>query len=550
MKRLGIILLLTCSMIGIWANPLSKIYLHDDPILKSIELLSIEAGIVPQHTELPTTGYALVKHLDKIEGKRLSPKSRELLEEIQELLLNHHSSFPTQLKITFNPEIYANQQQEAKSQDWEYGYNERPPILHAQVESIFADRVYGIFSYGIARTESKMDFSGIETNFPYPAGSTSETNLQNSYPHTAFLGISGDRFSIIAGRDTLSWGRGNSGNLVLGDHVPYHDFFQFSLHNEKLKYSFLTIPMNELDAQGKAIVPSKANTDTLFLGTLQRLFVAHLLSIDVTPRLRLTIGEGALFYSDKLDLRMFSPVMFIHNLQNFSEVNNTMHLEVEYALSSTWSLYAQFLMDQMQTKGEQEQTELPPNAYGGLLGADFVKILPSGRISGYIEGVYTSPFLYLRTGDDTGIYDVPELDQHNLDLVHAVSMRNAESGTAWLGYQYGPDTIVGSFNLRFDHDNNFGASGTLRFIAQGERGLEMYGKKQYVELVPAEDLNLLAPSGDNIDYFLIPSIYSYMVLPGTDINVYNTLFFVNKWNNSGYTFDLQMVIGLSYSLTF
>lgn len=549
MKRFGILLLFSCLMVGVWANPLARVYQHDDPILESIELLSIEAGIIPQHAEFPITGYALMHQLEKIEGQAISSDSESLLAGLKEQLRSEPFASPVKLTFVVNPEFYSNQNEEAESKDWEHGYNDRPPILYSQVESILADRVYGVFSYGIARSELKMDFSGLENNFPFPPGSTSETNLQNSYPQTAFMGISGDSFSVLLGRDTLSWGRGNSGSLVLGDHVPYHDFLQFSVNNDKLKYSFLTISMNELDADGKAIVPS--GTDSLFFETLQRLFIVHRLSIDFTSRFRMTIGEGTLFYTDKLDMRMLSPLMFMHNFQNFAEVNNTMHFEFEYAPSANWSLYSQFLVDQLQTKGEQEQGELPPNAYGALIGVDYVKTIASGRISGYFEGVYTSPFLYIRAGDHTDLYDdVAEENQYNLDLVHAVSMRHAVSGTAWLGYQYGPDSIVGSLNFRFDHNNQFGISSTLRLIMQGERGLNIHYKKQFVEPVPAEDINRLAPSGDNIDYILIPSIHSYMVLPSTTIKVYNTLFFVNKWNNSGHLFDLQMVLGLEYSLTF
>jgi hypothetical protein len=555
MKNLFIFLILLGLIPPLFATPLSRMYNARDIVITEIKLLSIESGIVPQHMEFPITGYALLNQLNRINTDDLSEKGIKLYKTIKDNLLNTKKNPYIDSSILLNPEFYINQDSSASSRSWEYGYLDRLPFLQLEAETIFTKNIYGIVSYGLSRRESRMSFFRFETNYPQTAGNTRETNVQNSYPHTAYLSINGKAFTVAAGREHLSWGRGNTGNLVLGGNSPYYDFFQFSLQNRILRYTFLTVPMNEIDEDGNAIVDGREGYEsTLFFNTLHRLFISHRLSIDISPKFRVTIGEGTLVYTDKLDPRIFSPVMFLHNYQNFYEVNNTMHLEVEYAPAKHWSLYLQLFLDQFQTKGEQGAGEVPPNAYAGLFGIDYAIRIGGGVLTAYAETAYTSPFMYLRAGDNTWIYDndtslTSQQRQHNLDMVHAFSMRDGESGITWLGYQYGPDSLVAELKIGYDSDSGFGVSSTIHLRVQGERGLAIDDKLQYVELVLADNLNIPSPSGDDITYTLIPKFEGYLYLPYSSIKTYAKFFLVNRWNNAGHTSDLQAVFGVKYSLT-
>jgi|GEM_PF-765282 len=565
MKRIIAIFNIILIASSLFASPLAKIYEVHDPLLISLQELSIASGINPQSSAGPLSGYEVQNHLEKINREKLSKVNQNLYDQVAATLSEGKSWGIT---ISLAQEVYLNTNSDYASYNWAEGYNVRLPLLYGEVNSVFGAHAYGIFSYAIQDGFREDDFQGFSTNNPWIlTGKSLASSVQNSVPHTAFIGVSTRWYSLIFGRDTIAYGRGNTGNLMLGDQAPYHDFLQLSLNNKKVKYSFLALPMNELvtgylksqghDGElGEATYPHHNNSagpwHTLFHDSRSRIYFSHRIEIDILPSLRVALTEGTLFYTSRADLRMFNPFMFLHNLQNFGEVNNSMGLEVECTLAPSWFLNAQFMLDQWQTAGEQDTSgNIPPNAYGGLLGVSYQAQKNNWNITGYLEGVYTSPYLYLRAGDNTHNYDpTNENTEYNLDFVHAVSMADGKSGVSWLGYTYGPDSIVLATAISLAHVHNFSVSGSMRFIAQGEKGLKIEeGKTQQVDLLPATEINTPSPSGENPEYSFIIGLGGAVQIPGTRLQVYGRYYRSNRWTPA-YTGDNQVIIGASYALHF
>lgn len=556
MKRLIITIFSLLLLHSLMGNPLARIYQVDDPLLSSIEELSMESGMNPHSSTGPVSGYELYRQLKKIQQAGIEPSNRKLFDEIRTALTIPYSNRIWKGSLDISQEVYWNSNPDNSYYDWAESYSDRRPLLYGEIETIFGNHVYGIISYALQKAFREVDFKGLASNNPYILNNNI-TAVQNSVPHTAFIGLSSEWYTLVFGRDTLSYGRGSTGNLMVGDQAPYHDFFQASLSNTKVKYTFLAIPMNELitdfdsSALGEAWYPHLnpwGSWHTLFHGTLSRTYISHRVEIDFLPWLRIAVTEGTLFYVDSLDMRMLSPLMFMHNFQNFGEVNNTMGVEAEITLSKNWKLDMQILLDQFQTGGEQDTSDpIPPNAYAGLVGARYQFLRGNWHVHGFIEGVYTSPFAYLRTGDSTGNFEGLADTQFNLDLVHAVNMEEGKSGVTWLGYTYGPDSIVLASEANLEHRSGTTLSGSLRFIVQGERGLHIEDKIQKVELQPADNINMLSPSGDDPQYSLIIGLGASSYI-NTKLNIYSRNYWLNRWNNSGYASDIQVIIGATYSL--
>ncbi|MGI6439045.1 MAG: hypothetical protein ACOX0W_02035 [Sphaerochaetaceae bacterium] len=163
---------------------------------------------------------------------------------------NTLSDIPFGMRIRITPEIYGNTDKHAEEKDWIARYNNRQSFAYGEVDTILGDNIYGIFSYGIKRKLIDDEFSKVVSNFPF-VNNFGETQLQNSYPQTVFMGISNNTSSVVFGRDTLGWGQGNTGNLLIGNHVPYHDFLKATTSNKYLQYTFLAIPMDEINQQGQ-----------------------------------------------------------------------------------------------------------------------------------------------------------------------------------------------------------------------------------------------------------------------------------------------------------
>ena len=552
-KRYLFLIILLAGSIA-FANPLARIYRNDDPMLEKLLDLSIEAGILPITSSGPVTGHDVMRHIEQLRVAVDSPATRSRVEQLERQLTQRYIDIPVEAVMSINPEVYINTDTSAREQDWIIRYNQRNPFISIEVDTILSDHIYGVFSYDMKRRLNPDEFQGFNYNFPYQDG-FAETQMESSMPRTAFMGLSGTRSSIIFGRDTLGWGRGNTGNLTVGDHVPYHDFLHASASNRLLRYTFLAIPMNELDETGNAVYPNRDSTPwrSLFHGSLARIYIAHRLEADLTSKIRLSLTEGTMFYTDRTDLRMFNPLMFLHNYLNFGEVNNSMTLELDASLTPGWAMNIQFLLDQFQTKGElNAYDDLPPNAFAALVGFNHVRSVNKGRIKAYIEGVYTSPYVYLRAGDSTHNYGEGDPEkQYNLDLVHAVTMRLGRGGTAFLGYPNGPDAIIGATGFSFDSENGFGVSGEIQFSIKGERGLQTENddptKNVQKVILGKSELYRLSPTGIPT-YTLVFSPAAYLYLPKTHIKVWARTDLVNRWHANQYSTDTQLLIGAEYSL--
>lgn len=548
------IIIAVCLLLGtVTATPLARVFEEDSPYIRRINDLSTAAGILPLSASPPLTGYDLKRKLDSLKQQAYGSSSvQSAISQIEDELFAEEETYIGSF-ITLSPEFYANLDDQAREWEWVERYADRAPILSVQAETIFADHLFGIFTYGIEKRLNSEDFQGPNFSFPY-SENTSETNLQNSFPQTAYMAYASEHVTTAFGRDTLSWGQGNTGNLVIGSHVPYHDFFLASASNAVLKYSFLTVPMNELDASGEAVIPSTAAEsdywNALFHGTNMRIAIAHRLEAEFSPRLRISLTEWTMHYADRLDIRMLSPVMLLHNYQNFGEVNNTITLEIESALSQGLLLDFQFFLDQFQTTGELEAyADAPPAAYAALLGLKYVHQTDKGSLSGYLEGVYTSPFVYLRAGDHTENYgeEGTEETMYNLDFVHAVNMRYGDGSVNFLGYLYGPDSIVAAVKLAYTRHGLYKIFGDLRYIAQGERGLIVEGDDQSMEF-GSDTMNMISPSGIPTYRLIIGAGGSYSI-HSIPVTLYGNTYFTNTWYDGGYSHDVQLSLGARYTLS-
>jgi len=578
MKKSIICILIFLTVGTLFANPLAKIYQQDDPLILSLIELSREVGILPFSSAGYLTGYDVSQLIEKLESKGVTEKQHQELEQLKAHVLSQYEKIPASARIQIAPEMYWNTNDKTKEYEWMVRYNQRSPFASAETDALFAQNIYALFSYGLKPRLNAEDFNQFNTNSPYRDG-FKESQLQNSFPHKAFIGVSSPNFSLVFGRGLLKYAQGNTGNLMLGDHVPYYDFLQASASNTYLRYTFLTIPMNEIDEEGHAKVPDEKYGlfDSLFNESYVRMFISHRLEFFL-PKIRISLTEGVLFYTSRADLRMFNPMMFIHNYQNFGEVNNSTTLEVEASLIKGLSLDFQLFLDQIQTKGELSggAEGVPPNAYAALLALNHTYRSTKGTLNSYIEGVYTSPYAYLRTGDETENYykkvkkevvvghdndnddkpiretvyvyeKIDEDKQHNLDLIHATNMRYGRGGISILGYEYGPDTIVAATGVRYKDQRGFVLSGDLMGIIQGNNGLKIESKSQKVK-TDASEMYRLSPTTPTTYRFVttLKASYEPPIIKGLTVLLRTDL--VNTWYQGSYSFDSQFNVGLKYQL--
>jgi hypothetical protein len=330
---------------------------------------------------------------------------------------------------------------------------------------------------------------------------------------------------------------------------------QFSAHTNRLKFISLALFLNPIQAAIEGDNSTTADTwdgkrydystgNDIFMDRYTRIFRGNRLELTLLPRVRLGITEGSLFYSDDIDLRMFSPLMFLHNYLDFYESNHFFMVDAEIIIHEGWLGYLQLLLDQFQTAAEQESAsqELPPSAYGILAGVQF-NLPPSveGAFKGYCEFVYTSPALYLRNHDN---------GDTNLDIVQLTQNRDGGlGGLSFIGHPIGPDSILANVRIGYDTGKQVYVFVESIFSAQGERGLYIDGK---IQEVPYDlGLNPISPTGTP-EYTFIFGVGTDYRLPQYNLTFSGKAHTINKWNNRNNVgeefFDIQLHVGFTYHL--
>lgn len=515
------------------AHAPQSIFSIDSSAVRWQKLSSIVSGVNPPSSAGPWTEYELSYD---------SP----FFDNQNRLSIEH--PFVANLDLAFEIYLQNRRDDDFSSSDWYHSYNERQGFINVEGEGIFGNFFFAKFGFEGKNThnydnngQGEAWFKGIfNSNFILSSGAS----LEDTAPFEAVAALAQKNLSLIGGRSKVKYGRGHSGNLLISDNLLYQDFVQFSAWNKTLTYKYLMVGSNLIDGDGKA-EPITFRGDT-------RLFVNHRLEVNITKWLRFTINEGALFYSDRLDFRIFNPLMFLHNYHNsspdledgmYDEVNNYMQFEVEVAIIPKLSFHTQIFIDQIEEIGEMlshNPVGATPNAWGVLSGFELATKLSSGMLSAYIEAVYTSPYLYLRGNEEDTNFD--SKGGWNLSLLAAHDTRTSY-GVGYFGYNYGPDTVLVEGGVEYEVLQSYKVGFTLQFGAFGAKALL---KDLNLETGQAA-FNLVSPSG-NVTYRLVNSVEGFYYLGKSKVRLNGALDQINIWNSGNYQNTIQFTVGVNYSL--
>jgi len=467
---LGIFVLIVVCSVSLSAYNLQKVYQVDDPLYRQIRTLLISSGVSEPSTSGPWSAAELLSMLKPLDGVLLDEPSAALKERIAAYLTIDRTliavdGLAVHTEPTVTTEVYLHTNPESDMNDIlsPYGYGGQEPFVRVPVEFWMSDTIYGIFDLNYQKRAYPSDdysYDTLQTNiFLGP------NYVENRFPFHALMAWGDEHEQLLIGRDRLSWGSGESGNFIIGPGADYEDFLQYTFFSRPFTYTFLFTQFDRVEGDTGRVLPTR-------FGGISQIFISHRYEISPIPSVRFALTESSLFAAEALDVRMFSPLMFLHNYYNFNigsggQGNNIMGFDLAVTICPGYSIYAQAVVDQIQFKNEMSSgmtdDTLPP-AYGVMLGVRNEQITAGGTLSMVIEGVYTSPYLYLNTrfgneGEDYSDYD--GIIANNTDSAHA----------RFLGYEYGPDALVGllGFDYRSSHDHEF--SGRAVYMLHGANRL-------------------------------------------------------------------------------
>lgn len=514
MRKLALLTLILIISSLLYAGALDnrqKIYAVDSEVYEAMTYLYLMEGLALPSTTGPWSAAELDLMLSRVNKDRLHSESASRLysfieKELSEKpMVNPHDMFSFSIPAELNVQGFAHANNDAFSEPEEnslqpgamYGdYNQPEPFLSIPLETWIGSGVYGYTSLSLGTVRSRHDITteiygdldgdGVDDtiiDYDYTSKNLSHNimfvspsvfdDFSMNFPWRAFGSVGSDYWNISIGRDKLSWGPGESGNFVVGDHIPYHDNIRFTAFTDPFKYtfsiSFFAHPINYMTqaADGYYYYTPFFDQDVSRDGS--RAFIAHRLEWRIKNKVNMALTEGFMFQNESsFDFMVLSPTAVFHNFYIKKNSNSILSLELDWAVTNHLNLYAQFGLDDFAMPGEEQEAE-SPNALAYMLGLKFAYPMGKGVFYGSVEGAYTDPYFYLRatSSDEEDI-----IYGYGNSLVVAIpefvsAGELANYSLTYLGYRYGGDAIVADIKAGYKVFGEWYAQGRITYVIHG-----------------------------------------------------------------------------------
>ena len=528
-----------------------QIPLHS-PIYEELDLLYQLSGQALPSASRPWNTYEAVQILNSIPS---NIKHSALRDQIEQRLLQRktsHSSSQFSYRITptiaLESYIHTNDTDFTSFSDWVYSYDDRKPMLDLTLsmewgssflfETSLQAQVAGysdkhdentatpIPSYGIGVVLDNNAAVYLDNAYLYRSLFntnilTSNKDLEADFPRHSQMTFAGDWWTLSLGRGRVSWGRGMSGNLVIGDHISNHTYASASFFSDaaKLQLMYLFFPDFTVAKRGS------------------RAFIGHRFEFRMSNWARLSISENIMALSKDFPLQYADPTYIYHNIFNPDSVNAIAHIEVDFALAPGISLHGQFAMDQFQLPSEQAPTA---NALAYLAGISYAWQDKNGYWIADMEYACIDPAFYRREGVDFLVAR---------DLMKHQGHINAYI-IDYLGHRYGSDSQILMARGTYILPNTLRLEGSVTIHRQGELTyLDAHNPSKNNNDIPT--INGPAPSGDTISERLIIGLGADYTTSIEGLSLYSQAHWIGKRvydrpskSYDSYAYDLQLVVGI------
>ena len=533
-----ILVSLCTSLISAMDNGQKIIELNSD-IYSSMENLYLLEGHSLPSTSKPWSEAEVIDLLDRISptsevSNKLYDKIYNKVHSQREIVLSD-GDVAMNFDTTIALEGYYHTNQVFKDEEyWVYGFNEREKNLDVEWDLWSTDNIYVYFDAALLMNSLGNHHNDSNGNYLYQNTFTTNSPLlppadfgadgDFTFPYRSFGSFGSDHWNFSIGRDRFSWGPGDSGNFMIGEHFIQHDFVKFTTFHNDYKYTLLT-----------SFFPpdSTMNQDQNWEPEGFKMFMGHRIEFSfLNDKLGLALNEGVMYKTDKntFNLAALNPFGFYHNEYIRGMANSLISAEIDYNPFGNIDFYGQLAIDEI-SLGETMQPAIGayPNAMGYMIGAKAAFPIEEKYVAKTsLEAAFTDPFLYLRgldgitnnSGDNDESNDAYNGYSHGygFDAIVKNFNRPGDYWRSYLGYEYGGDAIVINFTSSIDNITNWNAYFNALFMLHGNKRLDSswssYGKNGLDELV-----TIL--SGDVIERTLILSVggrYDILEVPGLYLN--------------------------------
>jgi hypothetical protein len=405
-------------------------------------------------------------------------------------------------------------------------WNRAKNLLDLGLEGRITDHGYGLFTFSLGNSvfnqpadiygpdgsemvsSAFFGKSNFSSNLPFVYPAIME-DVNMNFPVRSFVSLGGRGWNLALGRDRLSWGPGESGNLLVGSHIEYHDNARLCFYNHALKYTLNLSSFPYPDeyyemingSHDKARPVVDAGETVNFTGI--RLFIAHRFEWRILKnKLNMAFTDAIMYEHENgyVDPTVLSPLIILHNLYRRENSNSILSLEMDFSPVKRINLYGAVVVDEFRLGGGEpdpgKEDEASPNGFGYLAGVKTAFPLKAGPTAGLLslslEGAYTDPYLYLRSS----VYR----NRRGLNFVTATRYFAAAGedrcyyNEDFLGYRWGGDAVVANLRAGYEVFGAWNLTGNFMFMAHGT--LDKYTIWSHVN-VSKPPYNAVSPSASH-----------------------------------------------------
>jgi len=424
---------------------------------KLLDALFMEQGLAVPNSARPWSIQELRAELERIAPGNLSEAGlvayRHLLTSFS--FQETENNLAANISAIVSPEGFGRlhlggyEQVAGESYPWLHGYEERSSFLELPLELWVGDGFYAVVNAELKEEHATVRDSANAFNIILDDPSA---RVDLYFPFKAYGSVGGPGWSLRFGRDSISWGNGQTGNMVLSDYSDFYDHAAVALFGPKLKFSSVYAVMDSFDPR-------------TFADTTYAALMVHRLDIRAHDRLNLALTEAVTFGNMEPELlRDLNPFMIFHNWTIPERTNSLFSVEFNFTPWRWFETYGQVALDEFATKYETDnEGGGGPAVLGWLAGIRGVWPLGPGYIQAGIESATTSPWLYNRRA-------YPYF--YNVRRYWSLAENRFEYIVKPLGYEYGPDAVIWSGKTSWISPGGPSVNMDILLLTKGETDID------------------------------------------------------------------------------
>lgn len=432
---------------------------------KALMALNLEQKKVSFVQNAPLSIAEIECYMDEIDYESLSESGKATYDKIIAEFKDKEFTFDAgAISLSTDPDVTPEFYYKSNENiPWTLKYNYKDNLINVPVSIDVSDLFLIESDIFLGKNYWAMQESNNWTNIPL-----GYNDFEFLWPKTAYfstgLKIKDKAYANFQiGRGGLEIGQTQTGSIILSDNYETNAYIQASFSSSKFKYALDVI-----------------QTD------VNKYFYLHRIDFRPFNCFQLGLVEGT-FVNAPFEIRYLNPLMIMHSTTPWigydgynegqadgeaksygeSRVCAYFAATFDYAVCKNVRIYGLYAQNELQIPAELTSTRGQefPDSLGGQLGIE-VK-LPSkhdGYWIGGLEGVYTTPWLYIKHDAEWSLFS------YRYDNLKNTSLPICN----WVGTPFGPDSIAVQASAGFKSVHDWSCELQYLFLVQGENSFNLF----------------------------------------------------------------------------